>query len=253
MEVRISGVMLASIMADLAIAGRDIEGLLYGTVVQRNTKTIDDSDTSGTTSKTSQYVVKNYTKCLIGSDLIPTLFYDGTGVVDKVVINNMSHLPQQGLTLIGWFKARVNTPLRTSARELAVTRSLGANIKSAPPLFALFTLSHPNNIKTFGYRFFIGDHTTTAVPLVTNLVSSSQVEYREFDVQLGMDFSGDKTINTTLNSNSLATLLENNHSTSLTKLQELSQQITATYSECSELEREIALLRSKQLATIVHQ
>jgi len=254
MEVRVTGAMLASILSEMA-TGMDVEGLLYGTVLQRNTQTIDDSDVASSSKETSQYVIKSYVKCAIGG--VPNVFYDGTGIVDKTAISNMhqqvtySH-QGSGLFLLGWFKGRRNTPLKPSCRELAVTRSLGSHIQH--PLFALFTLSHPNNIKSFDYRFFLGGPVGTAEPFVTNLVSSSQVEYHEFDVLWatgeffglmnntppGNPHSGDPNSSTT-------SILETTHANSLAKLHKLSQQIAATYKECFEVERGIALLQ-EQLA-----
>jgi len=238
--------------------GIEMEGLLHGSLVQRNTQTIDDSSENGSSSNNIiQYVVKSYVKCSVGRDGVPSIFYDGTGMIDKTILANMyqqatySH-QGTGLSLLGWFKGRRNTPLKPSCRELVVTRSLGSHTKHSLPLFALFTLSHPNNIKSFDYRFFVGGSNITAEPFVTNLVSSSQAEYREFDVLWATsEFFG--LMNNTLpatnspycGNSTTTTVLETTHANSLKKLYELSQQISATHKECFEVERGIALLREQ--------
>jgi len=244
MELCIAGVALASILSTLASFPHDVEGWLYGNVVQTTNHTLEDAGKQHPSS-TTRYVMKSY--AFTGA---PGIIYDGSGGLNaKGCADAVKQAKNQGLQVLGWFMARKNSPLRPSQRELAVIRSLSQSL-SVPPLFALFTMNRQvgSVVLNFDYRMFMGGSssgapTTQIGHVVNNLVSSSHTEYHEFEVVWSERLPILRDLPLLSSPSTATTTLEHAHKAAMETLGSLASQIYNTSKECRKVEQEIRELQ----------
>jgi len=191
MELWIGGITLASLFHQLSSGIQknhtDLEGLLFGTVSNITSKTTSDSQFQ---EENRKYVLAIQDTKIQG---VPPSFYNEDGILTSDGVSRIEHLmkiPGQG-KLLGWFKFRRNSSLRPSMREIIVHSQLEQVAKqhnkaeeAHPFLFGIFSMSSTTtkSTHTFDYRFLsISNNTFLPVEAnITNLVHSSQTEYKDF-------------------------------------------------------------------------
>eukprot|EP01012_Entosiphon_sulcatum_P011593 TRINITY_DN17094_c0_g1_i1.p1 TRINITY_DN17094_c0_g1~~TRINITY_DN17094_c0_g1_i1.p1 ORF type:complete len:314 (-),score=46.45 TRINITY_DN17094_c0_g1_i1:27-968(-) len=177
-EVKVGGIVLASLLHLLQGRPGDEEGLLIGewtTVQQRQKGDHDQAD-----SVTTTHVLE--VRAFLPLGAVAT-FYGPTGAVLPERLAGYldgSHGP-----IVGWLRFRRNSVHRVAVRETAVTRALVGSLPGRPPVFALVTVQTSGSRATVNTAVSFhawGVRGLRNLPLIiSNTGAGAQLEYTDFD------------------------------------------------------------------------
>ena len=182
--MQMTGAVVSSLLFESAGCGKS-EGLLFGRRAVRTASGLTDDTTAAQTATSSSRVAETVTSVV--SSAVRTgesgSFYSATGGVDMEMVARVEAArvaDTPGLVLLGWWSARNGLPLTPTLRERAVTAGLGSRVGEGCVLVLLST-SVEENIHSVGYAAWTGSPLALVVPVVTNLVGSSNAEYAALD------------------------------------------------------------------------
>jgi len=256
MELRVAGVTFATLFSSIPLAAGDVEGFLLGSVVRKTEQILVDEtgqsaqNNTAQTTHTQQYVLRHF--MVTGSS---GSFYDNAGQIQPDRLRALIRKGEQdGLRVLGWFRARRHSPPRLTIRESMVWRGmlqLGPrhghfDLFSIDPLCALITLSAQANTSalTYDYRF-IDPSVGVLDPAVCNLGSSSAKEYRELSVMWANANGLPPAYAPQIAHSPAITALEVAHTAALTNLVDLARRAQEAQQQCVDLEEEIASLQKR--------
>eukprot|EP01119_Soliformovum_irregulare_P024004 TRINITY_DN8511_c0_g1_i1.p1 TRINITY_DN8511_c0_g1~~TRINITY_DN8511_c0_g1_i1.p1 ORF type:complete len:243 (+),score=36.05 TRINITY_DN8511_c0_g1_i1:62-730(+) len=213
---------------------KDVEGLLFGTIIQQMSALMDDGPSEANLAQLTTGIQEFR---MTGSNCS---FYQHSGQLNPQVLRSITPSSNEH-KLLGWFKFRRNTPLRPSLREKCVCQHL-AQATGQPIVFGIFstTISPNNATHTLDYRFLIvhGKHTIPIELEITNLVSSSQTEYNDFNPLSISNFSSLGSRGSTKMPDDLVQL-ERFFEEKLKEIEETALQVHNTTKEIRRLQQEI--------------
>ncbi|KAJ4921720.1 hypothetical protein JOQ06_011221 [Pogonophryne albipinna] len=130
--VRVSGIVLSSLMFQHGNTDSDAEGLVLGESRVEEQITISDSQADRIHIQEIYYVQKH-----IACNKL-NLFYSGAGEVNSVAVKKLLADNKQD-SVLGWYRQRRNSDQQLSFRERIVHQSLKASLRNPHLLFLLLT------------------------------------------------------------------------------------------------------------------
>ncbi|XP_067340746.1 BRCA1-A complex subunit Abraxas 1 isoform X2 [Channa argus] len=173
--VRMSGIVLASLMFHHVNSDSDVEGLILGESRFEEQVTISDSQADHIHIKETYNIQKHIPVHMLNT------FYNSVGAVDTETIKKILADNKQE-SVIGWYRQRRNTGQQMAFREKIVHENLKSALSNPHIVFVLLTQSKmtpPGSTHRMEYAAFISrSRQFTNIPvLVNNLGLLEQLAY----------------------------------------------------------------------------